>query len=204
MITFRPPRGTSWPTGTGEGVPLEAQAPTTVSASSGSYRLMTVKSAEIRRPISPVTAANTSSGGAALATSTAMRRSAACCSASARSSTRACALAIAVATSSVNPASRCSIPAGSPPSRTDPTVMTPHSRPPTLIGAPAEERAPVPRATAVAAVASSVRCSTRAGSLLSDTRVATFWPPRLTQRPTQSASPILLQPPTNSITRPSP
>ena len=40
------------------------------------------------------------------------RRSAACSSANPRCSTRACALAIAVAASSVNPASRTSVPGG--------------------------------------------------------------------------------------------
>jgi hypothetical protein len=62
-----------------------------------------------------VTAANTSSAAAARATSVATRRSAACSSANPRSSIRACALAIAVAASSVNPASRASVPAGSGP-----------------------------------------------------------------------------------------
>ena len=53
-------------------------------------------------PTSAVTAAKTSSGGTPRATSVATRRSAACSSANPRNSTRACALAIAVATSSVS------------------------------------------------------------------------------------------------------
>ena len=127
------------------------QTPTTVAASSGSYRLMIVPSAESTRPTSAVTAANTSCGGAARATSVATRRSAACSSANPRSSTRACALAIAVAASSVKPASRASVSAGSGCSCADATAMTPHSRPSTLIGAPTAARKPNSRATSAAA-----------------------------------------------------
>src|SRR5215469_14799393 len=53
----------------------------------------------------------------------------------------AAALAIAVAASSVNPASRVSVPAGSGPAR-DPTTMTPQRRPSTLTGTPTA--APMP------------------------------------------------------------
>ena len=126
--------------------PVLDHAPTTVAAPSGSYRLMVVKSAASSRPASSVTAANTSSGGAARATSVATRRSAACSSAKPRSSTRACALAIEVATSSVNPASRASVSDGSGCSCPDATAMTPHSRPSTLIGTPTAERSLQPRA----------------------------------------------------------
>ena len=58
----------------------------------------------------------------------------------------ASALAIAVAASSVNPASRASVPAGSGPAR-DPTIMTPHSRPSTLTGTPTPARRPNSRAS---------------------------------------------------------
>jgi hypothetical protein len=54
----------------------------------------------------------------------------------------ASALARAVATSSVKPASRASVSAGSGSSRLDSTIMTPHSRPSTLIAAPTPERKP--------------------------------------------------------------
>ncbi len=87
--------------------------PTIVYAPSGSYLFMLVLSASSTRPASSVTAANTSSGAAARATITATRRSAACSSAKLRCSERASALAIAVAASSVNPASRASVPGGS-------------------------------------------------------------------------------------------
>ena len=199
VVTFWPPRGMRVPRPCGS--PVRLHEPT-ATVPSWSYRATDVDSAGKRRPTSSATAANTAAGGVPRATSVATRRRAACSSATRRSSTRACALAIAVATSSVNPASRCSVPAGSPSSWTDPTVITPHSRPPTLIGAPAEERAPDPRATAVAAAASSARRSTRAGALRSNTRVATLRPPRPTRCPTQAASPTLRQPPTNSIASP--
>ena len=116
-----------------------------VAVPSGSYRIMPAWSAPSSRPTSSVTAANTSSGGAARATSVATRRSAACSSAKPRSSTRAWALAIAVATSSVNPASRASVSAGSDCSRADARLMTPHSRPSTLIGTPIAEHGCPPR-----------------------------------------------------------
>ena len=107
---------------------------------------MVVKSAESTRPTSAVTAANTSSGGAARATRVAIRRSAACSSANPRSSTRACALAIAVPTSSVKAASRSSVFAGIGRSWPDATAMTPHNRPSTLIGTPTAERSRQARA----------------------------------------------------------
>jgi hypothetical protein len=58
---------------------------------------------------------------------------------------RASALAMAVAASSVNPASRASVPAGSGSAR-DPTIMTPHNRPSTLTGTPTTARTPNSRA----------------------------------------------------------
>ena len=115
-------------------------APTIVAASSASYRLRSVTSEDSSRATSAVTASNTSSGGAARATSVATRRSAACSSAWLRSSMRACALAIAVATSSVKAASRSSVFAGIGRSCPDATAMTPHNRPSTLIGTPTAER----------------------------------------------------------------
>ena len=123
------------------------QAPTDTCASSGSHRLRIVKSTSSSRPTSSATTANTASGDTPPATSVATRRSAACSSAWLRSSTRACALAIAVPTSSVNPASRASVPAGSCSSQVDIALMSPHSRPSTLIGAPTDERMPRSRAT---------------------------------------------------------
>ena len=202
MITFCPPRLVRVPTEKDMGTSVLLQAPSTVTRLPGSYLATAARSVASSRPASSATAPNTSSGGVPLATSVATRRSAACSSASARNSSRAWALPIAVETSSVNPASWCSIPAGSPSSRTDATVITPHSRPSTLIGAPADERAPDPRASPVTAAASSARWSTRAGPPRSNTRVNTLRPPRPTRCPTHSASPALLQPPTNSIAWP--
>jgi hypothetical protein len=83
---------------------------------------------------------------AARATSVATRRSAACSSANPRNSTRAWAFAIAVAASSVNPASRSSVPAGSGSSRVCSTTITPHSRPSTLTGTLTDARNPNSRA----------------------------------------------------------
>ncbi|HEX3360445.1 MAG TPA: hypothetical protein VHS74_05570, partial [Solirubrobacterales bacterium] len=98
-----------------------------------------MKSAPSSRPDSSATAAKTSLGGAPRATITATRRSAACSPANLRNSVRAWALAIAVAARSVNPASRASVSAGSG-SLVDATIMTPHRRPSTLMGAPADAR----------------------------------------------------------------
>jgi hypothetical protein len=134
---------------------VHAPRRTTVASLSPSYRLRNVNSTERSCPTSAVTAANTLSGGAARATTVATRRSAACSSAWPRSSTRAWTLAIAVATSSVKPASRASVSAGSGSSRRDPTTITPHSRPSTLIGAPTPERRPAPSADAGAGPASA-------------------------------------------------
>ena len=100
-----PPGPNRVPNGTGTAAPVLAQVATSVSAPSGSYRLMPVVSASSSCPASTVTAANTSSGGAARATSVATRRSAACSSANLRSSACACAFAIAVAASSTGTSS---------------------------------------------------------------------------------------------------
>ena len=149
--TFRPPRRTRVPTGKGMALPVLAHPPMAAAMPSGSYRLMPVTSAASTRPASAATAAKTSSGGAARATSVATRRSAACSSANSRSSTRAWALAIAAAASSVNPASRTSVSAGSGCSRVDARLIAPHSRPSTLIGAATAVRMPNSRATSAAA-----------------------------------------------------
>ncbi len=61
------------------------------------------------------------------------------------------ALAIAVATSSVNSPSRDSVPTGIGSGDVDDATITPHSRPSTRIGHPALERTPMARS-----------CSTRA------------------------------------------
>ena len=67
----------------------------------------------------------------------------------------ASALAIAVATSSVNPASRASVFSGSLSSCVEYTFMRPHSWPSTLIGTPTAERTPAATAAAAAGPASS-------------------------------------------------
>jgi hypothetical protein len=144
-ITFRPPSGVRVPTGKGTAVPGLVHAPTAVCVPSASYRVMIATSGESTRPTSAVTVANTSSGAVARATRVAIRRSAACSSAKPRSSTRVCALAIAVPTSWVKPASRPSVSAGSDSAPVDATVITPHIRPSMLIGAPTAERSPQPR-----------------------------------------------------------
>ena len=64
------------------------------------------------------------------------------------------ALAIAVATSSVNPASRVSASAGSGSADMDTATTTPHSRPSTLIGTPADERRPEVTQTAASPASS--------------------------------------------------
>ncbi len=66
---------------TGKSAPGPVHVPTNVSVPSASYRAITATSAASARPASAVTAANTSSGGAARATSVATRRNAACSSA---------------------------------------------------------------------------------------------------------------------------
>ena len=78
MDTFRPLSGSRPPTGTGGGAPVLVQVPTTSSVPSGSKRSKIARSAASRAPTSPATAAKTSCGGAAWATSTATRRNAAC------------------------------------------------------------------------------------------------------------------------------
>ena len=113
-----------------------------VASPFASNRMIDVMSAPNSAPISSATAANTFADGAARATSVATRRSAACSSATRRSSSRASALAIAAATSSVNPASRASVSGGGGCPVTDPTVMKPHNRPPTVIGAMTPDRTP--------------------------------------------------------------
>ena len=97
------------------------------------------------RSTSFATAANTSSGGAPCATSVATRRSAACSSASRASPARVSAFATAVATRSVNWASRGSVSAGIGSSRLQPAAITPQRRPSTVIGVPIAERTPVSR-----------------------------------------------------------
>ena len=88
-----------------------------------------------------------------------------------RESARAWAFAIAVATSSVNPARRSSVPGGGGSSPVDTTAMRPHSSPSTVIGTPTAERMPISRAAPPAS--SSVYRSTRAGRLVSRTVAVT-------------------------------
>ncbi len=142
-------------TSTGSVSPLAVQLATIVTASSISYRDTNARSAWRSRPTSSATAAKSSVGGVTRATSVATRRSAACSSAArslsareASSSPRVCALAIAVATSSVKPASRASVSGGGGSSPVDATPMTPHGRPSTVIGAATAEPMPCSRATA--------------------------------------------------------
>jgi hypothetical protein len=78
----------------------------------------------------------------------ATRRSAACSAASARISSRALALEIAVATRSVNSCRRSSAPAGNGSPPLDVAIITPQVRPWTEIGTPMEERMPSPRTVA--------------------------------------------------------
>ena len=119
VVMFRPPMRNRSPIADGHGMPALVHTPTIAAVPSVSYRLTLVKSAATTRPNSSATAANTFPGGAASATSVATRRSATCSSAWRRRSTRACALAIAVPTSSVKPASRASASAGSRSPRVD-------------------------------------------------------------------------------------
>jgi len=83
-------------------------------------------------------------------------------------------LAIAVASSSVNPASRDSVSAGrnSPP--VNATTIAPHSWPSTLNGTPTDERSPQPLATwPMTPEISSSSWSIRAGRAVRHTSVAT-------------------------------
>ena len=121
---------------------------TRVVAPSGSRRTMTVPSAPRTLLASSATAANTSAGGSPRATRVATRRRAACSSAIRRSSSRLSsswarpsAFAIAVPTSSVKPAMRCSVSAGKR-SRRVPTAIAPHRCPSTMIGVATADRIP--------------------------------------------------------------
>ena len=104
----------------------------------------------ISAPISPrassATAANTASGRDSRATSVATRRSAAWASASRLSASRLSALATALPTSSANSIRRGSISraSGSPHEH---AATMPQTRPSTMIGAPADERAPSRRSS---------------------------------------------------------
>ena len=148
------------PTAKGTAAPL-AHAPTATAVPSGSYRPIAVS----RRQHPPGLRGDRGEhllDGAARATSVATRRSAACSAAKPRSSTRAWAFAIAVAASSVNPASRASVSVGSGCSRVDTRTITPHRRPSTLTGAPTAARTPNSRATSAAAPETPTYSSRRA------------------------------------------
>ena len=119
----------------------------------------------------------------------------------AASSACASAPATAAATNSVNAASRRSVPAGSAFRRADAAIITPHSRPSMLIGAPAEERIPVCRA-ATATAPPSARSSTCTGWPVSNTSVLTSCPPSADRRPASMSLPALLQAPATSTARP--
>ena len=117
-----------------------------VAVPSGSYRIIRAVPPPKYRNASLVAAANTASGGSPRATRMASRRSAAWVSASPRSSCPAWALAIAVATSSVNEVRRASVSRGSGCLSTVHAIMAPHRRPWTMTGAPAAARKPASRA----------------------------------------------------------
>jgi hypothetical protein len=123
------------------------QPPSAVTVPSVSKRVSAAPSAGISRAISTLTAWNTSAGGAPSATRVATRRSAACSSASRASCSRAWLFAIAVATSSVNSASRSSTRSGNGDSGDD-VEISPQTRPSTTIGAPATRLSPAARTPA--------------------------------------------------------
>ena len=99
---------------------------------SGSKRSSPTAADPTSRATSSATAANASDGDDVRATSVATRRSAACSSASWVRVSRPAVLEIAIATSSVNSASRSSRPAGSP--ADGPATITPQAAPSTTIG----------------------------------------------------------------------
>jgi len=92
VCALRPPSFTVASTGTA--VPVALHLASTRTPPSGSYRHIIVKSVPSSRPASSVTAANTSAGGVACATSVTTRRSAACSPVIRSSPARPCRAAI--------------------------------------------------------------------------------------------------------------
>jgi hypothetical protein len=93
----------------------------------------------------------------------ATRRNAACSSASRVSSARLAVFEIAVATSSVNSASRSSMWSGRRSRSVESAEIAPHTSPSTMIGAPAHARIPVLRAASAIVPGRSAKSSIRAG-----------------------------------------
>ena len=145
---------------------------------------MFAKSARNSCPTSSATAANTSSDAAPRATSVATRRNAACSSASRAREARLSAFAIAVATSSVNEASRASVSAGSSCSRVEPAAITPHRPPSTMIGVATAEWTPICRAVIPTGPETSATLSTRAERPVCATIRPRFFQPGASRRPT--------------------
>ena len=144
-------------------------------------------SAGMSRPTSTLTASKTSDGVTPCATRVATRRSAACSSASRVSSSRAWLFARAVDTSSVNSASRSSIRSGSGASG-DEVVITPQTRPSTMIGAPAALRYPPLRARVGIVPGRSEYSSIRAGRPVRRTSADIDGPSSGQREPTRSTS----------------
>ena len=122
------------------------QAATMVAVPSPSSRSSPQSMFPNERLASSATFANTSAGGASLATRVATRRSAACSSASRCRPSRACAFETAVATSSVKAAMRVSASRGSGSTTRVAAISAPQRLPSTRIGAPTVERRCRPRA----------------------------------------------------------
>ena len=141
--------------------PLQPRPPIIVPVPSGSNRAITLNWAPVTVATSSATAANTTSGETPSATSVATRRRAACSSAIRRSSERASAFAIAVATSSVNLPICDSVSGGKGSSLFFEAAITPHSRPATTIGQPTDERMPSSRASLAIAPVSCPRSCPR-------------------------------------------
>ena len=116
---------------------------------------MPTESTGSSRAASSVTAASTCFGAAPCATRVATRRNAACSSASRARAARLSALAIAVATSSVNEARRASVSGGRGCSRLVAAAIRPHRCPSTMIGVPTDERILASRAAAESGLAAS-------------------------------------------------
>jgi hypothetical protein len=193
VVALCPPSGHWLPTESGDAAPLLVHTPSTVTESPGSYRIESAASAPSSRPASAATAAKTSCGAAAWATSVATRRSAACSSATRASAAWLSALAIAVATSSVNEARRASASAGSGSSRVEPAPIVPHVRPSTTTGVAITERTPILRARSASEPVAPTWLSALTGPPVSNAAVAMFFPSRVHRLPTGMKSTPLPQ-----------
>ncbi len=194
MLTFRPPSSDRRPTSFWSSARL--QPPTTSTTWSASYRATIAKSASGSTwPTSSATAANTVPGAAPSATSIATRRRPACSSAIARNSTRACALAIAVPTSSANADIRCSSSGRSRSGRVVAAITTPHSRPPTTTGLPVPARMPTLRRYSATDPGGPASRAARAGRPVRRTAVATPSPATFSRVPLGAGFPVPFQQP---------